>query len=53
MHRNEKVHFRAKHDKNTDYIKKWFKQKLQGIKFPTKHSAASGVELGGSKNLHF
>ncbi len=44
--------------KDTEYIKKYFKQKWFRIKFPTKNSgsiflSSSGVELGDSKDCHF
>ncbi len=31
--------------KNTDYVEKWFKQKLFGIKFPTKKAVGAYVYL--------
>ncbi len=49
------VHFMENVAKNTDYIKKWFKQKLFRIKFTTKNSVDAYLYLpqewswGGTK----
>ncbi len=45
IHWYENVHFRADPCKNTDYIKKCFKQKLHQIKFPTKNLVDTYVYL--------
>ncbi len=45
MHWHEKVYFRPITEKKSDYIKRGFEQKLQGIQFPTKNSVNAFLYL--------